>query len=912
MPHYMIPSKFIKLDKMPINQNGKIDRKLLSNKVIEKESLNNFEEARDILEKDICSIWEKVLNVKDKIGIKDDFFNLGGNSLLAIQVTQKLRKEGYRCKTSDLLQFPTIVQLAEHIKKTNSIKLNYMKEELPQEDIIKEVELTPVQNWFFNNFKDVSQFNQYVVINCKENINTNNLQKAINYIINYHDIIRATFEKKDSKWTQTIEKRKDYNILHIYNLTNYEKGMQEQKIQEVIHEDQKGFNLKEAPLIKTTYFKETGNNGKIVISMHHLIHDFVSFNIIVEDLIIVYKQLEEGEKANLPNKTTTFGEWVNELWIYSQNNDFTEDINYWCKSIKDIPRLNIDSSKYLLNTEESKANDILTLNVDESNNILSSIPNNYNITSYEVILTCIAEAYFKWTGYSNMLIDFKGHGREEINTSIDLTRTVGWFTSMYPTKIELDNTSNSSLEKIKQIKNQVNSVPNKGFNYGVLKYIKKVKAFNEIPKAEIAFNYLGNLDNHINDSIFELNNLQLSSSKNNQLPYALQFNIVILNSQLHIMLTYSKNLFSTDKIKSFTNKVYDEIVIKIRDLCKEPTNNFKICKKCILPNTFPKISIDEDGICNYCKDSNSQIIDDAMDFKDEKDLLESLEKYKNLNNKYDVLVPLSGGVDSSFTLIELVTKYNLKVLGFHNDHGYEDETATNNVRKLCKALDVDLIIKQQDAPFMRKLWKYTNGSKVKGLSTCFVCGGILYANAIEIADMYNIPLIINGYSKGQAMMMANKDTALEFWEEMMEEFQQDEQFFNEFMERQKPMSKQKVYLSRKDLDQSINKDKILVIPFYIFKFNKTDKETLRKKCKEMFDWREMKTSYPGRTTNCDMVWLNTYMDLKRMKYTMYHEEYASLVRNGEISRLQALKDLEFNPPKGMIDQLAKDINLDLN
>ena len=199
---------------------------------------------------------------------------------------------------------------------------------------------------------------------------------------------------------------------------------------------------------------------------------------------------------------------------------------------------------------------------------------------------------------------------------------------------------------------------------------------------------------------------------------------------------------------------------------------------------------------------------------------------------------------------------------------------------------------------------------MKGLSTCFVCGGILYANAVELADRYEIPLIINGYSKGQAQMMANKATALAFWEEMLEHFQQDETFLAEFLERQKPMSKQKVYLSREDLAADIKQDTILVIPFYIFKFHKTDKEMLKKKCREIFDWQPMKASYPGRTTNCEMVWLNTYMDLKRMKYTMYHEEYAGLVRKGEISREQALRDLEFNPPKGVIEKLAKDINYD--
>jgi hypothetical protein len=374
-----------------------------------------------------------------------------------------------------------------------------------------------------------------------------------------------------------------------------------------------------------------------------------------------------------------------------------------------------------------------------------------------------------------------------------------------------------------------------------------------------------------------------------------------------LMLSYSKNVFKQTTISSLAAAVKEFIIQKISLLLDGKKDNIVVCKRCVLPSTFPGTEIDETGLCSYCRMPDHSETEEN-DFKDENELMECLNKYK-LNNKYDVLVPLSGGVDSSAALIDIVEKYKLKALGFHNDHSYEDETATNNVKKLCKALDVDLIIKQHDVSFMKKLWRYTNTSNVKGLSGCFVCGGILYNNAVDLADKYNIPLIINGYSKGQARIVANKQSAsaLELWEEMLEHFQQDEEFLAEFLEHQKPLNKQKVYLTKKDLLAAVDKNMILVIPFYIFQFNKTDKEILREKCCKVFDWQPMKTSYPGRTTNCEMVWLNTYMDFKRLQYTIYHEEYASLVRKGELTRAQALSDLKFNPPEGMIERLAKEI-----
>lgn len=905
MPNYMIPSKFIQLDSMPLNQNGKINRKLLTNKPVESSGNNDYVQASNELEKELCSIWENVLK-SPKVGVHDNFFNLGGNSLLAIQTVQKIRKMGLTCKTSTLLQYPTVKELVRIIQETNNI--NVAKEERDEvEEIIQgKIELTPVQKWFFEKFEDVNQFNQYVLLDTNKKPNIKHVEEALKIIINNHDILKASYFKKNNEWVQNIGEIREYPTVKVENLSHISEDEQNVLIQKYISSAEMKFDISRPPLIKATYFILGENKGTLLLNIHHLVTDYVSFNIIIEDLNICYDQLSVEKEANLPNKSTSFGTFTSSLIRYSQDNDFTKDIKYWSLA-NDVPSLNVD---YSLNKEEYRADKIITLNKNVSERILKNIPEEYEVKSHELVLTSIVEAYSNWSGYNKVLIDFEGHGREEIDNSNDLTRTAGWFTSMYPIYIELDEKNNGPLRRINEVKKQIHKV-NKGFNFGILKYIKKEEDIINLPEPQIGFNYLGNLDSQSTGRTFELNDLRLSSSKLNQLPYLLHFNTVEVKEQIHIMLSYSSKLFDEDNISSLVEEIYEIISNKTTYLLEDINNEIKVCKKCILPETFPKIEIDEDGVCNYCKESSNVVVDETKDFKDEEDLLNSLDKYKNLNSKYDVLVPLSGGVDSSAALIEIVTKYKLRVLGFHNDHGYEDETATNNVKKLCKALDVDLIIKQHDTPFMKKLWKHTSKSKVKGLSGCFVCGGILYANAVEIADIYDIPLIINGYSKGQAMMMANKETALEFWEKMIEEFQEDEQFFEEFMERQRPMSKQKVYLTRADLEANVDREKILVIPFYIFKFNKTDKVILRKKCEAMFDWRQMKTSYPGRTTNCDMVWLNTAMDLKRMQHTMYHEEYASLVRKGEITRTQALADLEFNPPEGILEKLAKDIDLDL-
>lgn len=340
----------------------------------------------------------------------------------------------------------------------------------------------------------------------------------------------------------------------------------------------------------------------------------------------------------------------------------------------------------------------------------------------------------------------------------------------------------------------------------------------------------------------------------------------------------------------------------------------KICNKCILPETFPDISFDANGVCNYCNKNTEKRIDgNGAVYETENDVKQALERYRTHNNKYDVLVPVSGGVDSCYTLIKIVRDFNLTPLVFHNDHGFECEGATENVRKLCKVLNVDLMIYQHDYEFMKKLWRYMFASDNKSLKTCYVCGNVLFNNSIEMADRFNIKLLINGYSKGQITDYFLKDGDMgrkQIMEMMRFSLRTDDKAFaRKFQDKFTILNKLKICLTKESIEQGILPDQISYIPFYLFKFHRTDKEVLKRECRKIFDWKPLEYSYPGRTTNCMVNWLNIYHELKQDSYNVYHPEYASLVRTGEMTREQALADLDFNPPEGLIAYLKKEIEL---
>jgi len=191
-----------------------------------------------------------------------------------------------------------------------------------------------------------------------------------------------------------------------------------------------------------------------------------------------------------------------------------------------------------------------------------------------------------------------------------------------------------------------------------------------------------------------------------------------------------------------------------------------------------------------------------------------------------------------------------------------------------------------------------------------MCGNILYLNALELADSFNIKLVVNGYSKGQALISQDREKGNELLEKIIEVIQQsgDKEFLHEFYQKYSVLNKHRL-MKIGDAKKDIDTEKITVIPFYMFKFYKTDKESLKELCRKTFDWQQMKNTYPKRTTNCQMIWLNTYIDLKKMNYSTYHDEYSSLIREGEMTREQALDDLQFSPPAGLLEELAKEIGI---
>lgn len=344
------------------------------------------------------------------------------------------------------------------------------------------------------------------------------------------------------------------------------------------------------------------------------------------------------------------------------------------------------------------------------------------------------------------------------------------------------------------------------------------------------------------------------------------------------------------------------------------TKTLKTCTKCLLNENVPDIVFDDQSICNFCNNHQRGKKTETQSLTLE-EVKTYLTKYKRCNNNdYDALVAVSGGSDSCITLVRIVEEFGLTPLVFHNDHGYENPTQLANVCKLCNELAVDLIVFQKDLNFMKKLWKYTIQWEKEVFYPCSICGQMIYMNSIHLAEKFNIPLVINGMSKGQVHVIQSDTFMTESTYKMLQiiEEAKDEEFKKEYLSKFELGKKIRQFKNKFDFLYHNPDKSIMVLPLFIFDFFELNKERQEKILKERFNWEKLENSFPRRTTNCDMIWLITHFELKKYGYSLYSIEYSELIREGEMTREQALNDLVFDPPEGLLDKLKLELGLKLD
>jgi amino acid adenylation domain-containing protein/non-ribosomal peptide synthase protein (TIGR01720 family) len=549
LPDFMLPSYLIHLDALPLTRNGKIDLDALPDPQSERPDLDStYIAPRNSLEERLVRVWEETLGLIG-IGVQDNFFELGGDSITSLQIVARTNKLGLHLKPNHLFQHPTIAKLTTIASSTSIIA--------PQTNISGPVPLTPIQFWFLEQrFAGADHWNQTLQIDVMQPVDAPELETSLNKLIEHHDQLRATFPETEDGWQQFVPSSAQALRLQHFDIANLKPSEQGAALEQIAASTQTHLDLARGPLVHAALVaRGSGQPARLILAVHHLVVDALSWWVLLDDLQTAYTQLRDKKPVTLPLKTTPYLHWSKIL--HERAKSLTE-LEYW-QDIMQTPAVNLPFDT--ANTEgdllEKNTRTLESwLDADQTAGLLHRIPVTYETQIDEVLLAALASTLTDWLGIQVLRIDLERHGREEINDEIDLTRTVGWFTTIHP--VILSDAGPDPGSALRKMKTNLETVPNKGIGFGMLRYLHENPTVRDSlsgPTAPILFNHLGQYNTLLAGSadLQLAEDLQVSRSPTAKRPYILEINSIIRDGRLRVDWTYSEHAFSTSTIEKLAH-----------------------------------------------------------------------------------------------------------------------------------------------------------------------------------------------------------------------------------------------------------------------------------------------------------------------------------------------------------------------
>jgi non-ribosomal peptide synthase protein (TIGR01720 family) len=583
LPEYMVPSAFLALEALPLTPNGKVDRRALP--APERRVVEGYVPPCTPTEELLAGIWAEVLR-QERVGRHDNFFALGGDSILCIQVTARAHQAGLYLTPKQLFQHQSIAELAVIVSTGPTI-------EADQGLVSGAVPLTPIQRWFFEQALPAPQhFNQAVLLELGAELEPGWVRRVVRQLLVHHDALRLRFTLEGSGWRQVQAGLEEGVPFGVMDLSVLAEAQQRPVLEAVAAEQQGSLNLSSGPLLRVVLFKLGAERpGRLLIVIHHLVVDGVSWRVLLEDFQRAYQQLRRGQAIELPPKTTAFKAWAERLLGYGQSEAVRKELDYWLggsrREVRPLPRDYAFDPE--ANTVASAAHVSVALSEEQTRALLQEVPPVYHTQVNDVLLTALVQSFRQWTGAGSLLLDLEGHGREELLEGVDLARTVGWFTTLFPVCLELG--AKPPGEALKAVKEQLRRIPNKGIGYGVLRYLHpdpEVRAvLQALPPPEISFNYLGQLDQTLSESSLFRSARESSGPPHSPLgrrPHLLEVNGWVAEDRLHLEWSYSQRVHRRATVERLAQgflKALEALIVH----CRSPEAGG------FTPSDFPEVEL---------------------------------------------------------------------------------------------------------------------------------------------------------------------------------------------------------------------------------------------------------------------------------------------------------------------------------
>ena len=352
--------------------------------------------------------------------------------------------------------------------------------------------LTPIQHWFFEKELPSSHhFNQAELL-ATEDLDPELLEQALTDLTEHHDALRLRYQRPQQPgWTQHLADSAGPDLLDVHDLSEVADDDLWSAMRGIGEAVQRSLDLADGPLLRCALLNlGAGRGQRVLLTVHHLAIDSVSWRILLEDLGSAYEQRAAGRFPQLPPKTTSFKAWAEKLSRFAVSAEAEAEFGYWSEP-KPSGRLPRDRDG--ANTARSADTVSAALTAKETGALLREVPRAFSTQINDALLTALARAVARWTGDGRTLIGLEGHGREDLFSDVDLSRTIGWFTSVFPVALTVDSAADP-VSSLTAVKEQLARIPNKGVGYGILRYLgspEVTAALGAQPTPEVNFNYLG-------------------------------------------------------------------------------------------------------------------------------------------------------------------------------------------------------------------------------------------------------------------------------------------------------------------------------------------------------------------------------------------------------------------------------------
>ncbi|HYH82092.1 MAG TPA: amino acid adenylation domain-containing protein, partial [Longimicrobium sp.] len=589
LPDYMVPSAFVVLDGLPLTPNGKVDRRALPAPDAARPGAGaGYLAPRTWAEEVLAGIWAQVLGV-ERVGVHYNFFELGGDSILSIQVVSRARAAGLRITPRQLFESPTAAELAGRagVEGAADAEQGVVEGPLP---------LTPIQRWFFSRaIPAPHHWNMSVLFEVRRRLDPAALERAVARVAAHHDALRMRFRLEDGEWRAENGGVAGGWTSHV-DLGALDEAEQAARIEAEASRLQASLSLERGPLLRVVLFgRGAERSGRLLVVVHHLVMDGVSWRVLLEDLQQAYERMAAGEGVGLPPKTTSFRRWAVRLAEHAAAGGFADELPYWLAEARQgVPALPVDFAGGP--NPESRARQVrVVLEAEETRRLLQEVPRAYRTQINDVLLAALARVLGRWTGDERVLVDVEGHGREEILDGVDLSRTVGWFTTIYPVLLDLRGRAGED-GALKAVKEQLRAIPNRGVGHGVLRWLSPSPEVREtlaaMPRAEVRFEYMGQFDGSLREEgLFGLapESAGTGTDPRGERPYLLVVNGAVLGGRLEVSWRYGEGVHRRETVEALTR----EYAAELRELIAHCTSDGAGGRT---PSDFPLARLAQDEV----------------------------------------------------------------------------------------------------------------------------------------------------------------------------------------------------------------------------------------------------------------------------------------------------------------------------